>query len=191
MTQACISVVQKPGDLRELDLPPLGPTGPLPMSEEKTLFQGSSAQILNAGAFLLCGLAAVVIVAAALYWTGWVLLALLAPAGYALWRWLLLRSCQYEVTTERVRVSTGILTRRTDELELYRVEDMTVVEPLVLRLLGLGNLELVTNDSSNPKLFLPAIRGVKQLREDLRQAVEDCRTRKRVRVTEFEPGPGS
>jgi uncharacterized membrane protein YdbT with pleckstrin-like domain len=94
------------------------------------------------------------------------------------------------VTSERIRVSTGILTRRTDDLELYRVEDITLVEPLSLRLLGLGNIELATNDTSNPRLVLPAIRGVKELREVLRKAVEDRREKKRVRVTEFEPGPG-
>jgi uncharacterized membrane protein YdbT with pleckstrin-like domain len=146
--------------------------------------------MLNFWAYLISGIVAVALVAAAILLMPWLALGLLAPIGYTGWRWLLLRSRVYEVTTERIRVSTGILTRRTDELELYRVEDITLVEPLSLRLFGLGNLELATNDTSNPKLVLPAIKGVKQLREDLRKAVEERREKKHVRVTEFEPGPG-
>jgi len=161
------------------------------MSEEKTLFQGSPSQVLNFWAYLISGIVAVALVAAAILLMPWLALGLLAPIGYAGWRWLLLRSRVYEVTTERIRVSTGILTRRTDELELYRVEDIALVEPLPLRLLGLGNVELATNDTSNPRLVLPAIKGVKQLREDLRKAVEERREKKKVRVAEFEPGPGA
>lgn len=162
----------------------------IPMSEERTLFQGSSSQALNFGAYLLSGIVAVALVVVAVMFLPWLALGLAIPIGYAGWNWLLLRSRVYEVTTERIRVSTGILTRRTDELELYRVEDIALVEPLSLRLLGLGNIELATNDNSNPKLLLPAIKGVKQLREDLRKAVEERREKKHVRVTEFEPGPG-
>ena len=161
------------------------------MNEEKTLFQGSPSQVLNFGAYLLSGGVALALIAAAILLSQpWLALGLLAPIGYAGWRWLLLRSRVYEVTTERIRVSTGILTRRTDELELYRVEDITLVEPLSLRMFGLGNVELATNDTSNPRLVLPAIKGVKQLREDLRKAVEERREKKKVRVAEFEPGPG-
>jgi uncharacterized membrane protein YdbT with pleckstrin-like domain len=161
------------------------------MSEERTLYKGSPSQVVNAGVYLLCGVLALADIVGAFYSAPWVLLLLLAPAAWAGWCWLQLRSRVYEITTERIRVSTGILTRRTDDLELYRVEDITLVEPLALRLVGLGNLELATNDTSSPKLVLPALRGVKQLREDLRRAVEECRERKRVRVTEMESGPGS
>jgi len=174
------------------DRPPVcRQAGLMPMSEEKTLFHGSPSQVVNLGAYLLSGIVAVALVAAAILFLPWLAPGLVAPIGYAGWNWLLLRSRVYEVTTERIRVSTGILTRRTDELELYRVEDITLVEPLSLRLFGLGNLELATNDTSNPRLTLPAIKGVKQLREDLRKAVEERREKKHVRVAEFEPGPGA
>jgi uncharacterized membrane protein YdbT with pleckstrin-like domain len=157
------------------------------MSEETTLFRGSSSQVLNLGALSLCGLGVIGLAAASIYWTQWWPLAILVvPVAIAGWRWLRIRCRVYEVTTERVRVSDGILTRRTDELELYRVEDIRLIEPLLLRSFGLGNIVVSSNDVSNPTLELPAIRGVKQLREDLRKAVEACRERKRVRVTELE-----
>ncbi len=161
------------------------------MNEEKTLFKGSPSQVVNFGVYLLCGVLVLADVAGAFYGTPWLLLLLLAPLGFAGWCWLQLRSRVYEVTTERIRVSTGILTRRTDDLELYRVEDITLVEPLSLRLFGLGNIELATNDTSNPRLVLPALHGANLLREELRRAVEERREKKRVRVTEMESGPGA
>jgi uncharacterized membrane protein YdbT with pleckstrin-like domain len=160
------------------------------MSEEKTLFKGSPSQWVNSRVFFLSGVIAVVDVVVAVKFSPWFGLLLLVPAAWAGGCWLQLRSRVYEITTERIRVSSGILTRRTDDLELYRVEDITLVEPLSLRLFGLGNLELTTNDTSTPRLVLPALRGVKLLREDLRRAVEERREKKRVRVTEMETGPG-
>jgi uncharacterized membrane protein YdbT with pleckstrin-like domain len=160
------------------------------MSEEKVLFKGSPSQVLNLGVFLTCAALAVAdLTAAILTAQAWVLALLLAPLAWAGWAWLQVRSRVYEITSERIRVSTGILTRRTDDLELYRVEDLTLVEPLGLRLFGLGIIELATNDTSNPSLLLPALPGAKRLREELRQAVEDRREKKRVRVTEMESGP--
>jgi hypothetical protein len=59
-------------------------------------------------------------------------------------------------------------------------------EPFVLRLFGLGNLVLLTHDESNPTVVLRAIPGAKALRDQIRQHVEECRDKKRVRVAELE-----
>ena len=105
---------------------------------------------------------------------------------------MLVKATQYEVTSERVRVRRGIVTKRTDELELYRVSDTSLIEPLTLRMFGLGTIEIRTMDATNPTLYLEAVHGARALREDLRKNVEVCRDRKGVRVTEFDnPAPGA
>jgi uncharacterized membrane protein YdbT with pleckstrin-like domain len=156
------------------------------MNEETRIFQGSSSQILNATVFAGCGLAFATLVALGFIFPPWAWFGLPLPVAIAGWRWLQVRCRTYEVTSERIRVADGILTRRTDELELYRVEDITLVEPLFLRMFGLGTIVLATNDTSNPRLELPALHNVKALREALRLAVEERREKKRVRVTEME-----
>ena len=157
------------------------------MPEEKAIFHGSPSQILNADVFAGCGLVGVMLVVLCFLFHGWALLLLLpVPVGIAAWKWLELKSRVFEVTTERIRMSQGIFVRRTDELELYRVNDISVVEPFILRALGLGHLDLTTNDTSTPVLTISAIRRVHELREDVRKCVEGCRERKRVRVTEIE-----
>jgi uncharacterized membrane protein YdbT with pleckstrin-like domain len=110
---------------------------------------------------------------------------LVLPIPWALWRWWHRSSHRIEITTERVRVTQGILTKRTDELELYRVRDMTFLQPFILGLCGRGDLRLDTDDVTTPVVVLPCIPADRSLRDELRKAVESCRDRKRTRVAEF------
>jgi len=57
------------------------------------------------------------------------------------------KATRYEVTTQRVRIRRGIATKRTDEVELYRADDTSLIEPLPMRLFGLGTIEIRTNDA--------------------------------------------
>ena len=111
---------------------------------------------------------------------------LVLPIPYALWRWWQ-RSCHViEITTERIRVTQGMLSKRVDELELYRVRDHTFIQPFALRIFGCGNLVLNTADLTTPVVTLSAIPSDPRLRDELRRAIEECRDRKRARVSEIE-----
>ncbi len=110
---------------------------------------------------------------------------LILPIPWALWRWIQRRSHRIEITTQRVRETKGIFTKRTEELELYRVRDISFVQPFILGLFGRGNLQLNTGDATTPIVLLPCIPSDQSLRDQLRRAVESCRDRKRTRVAEF------
>jgi uncharacterized membrane protein YdbT with pleckstrin-like domain len=103
-----------------------------------------------------------------------------------LWQWLVVRNTIYELTTERLKLRRGVLNKHMDEVELYRVRDYQLEQPLFLRLFGLGNIALQTSDRSHPVLRLRAIRNGEQLYEQIRAAVEECRTRKGVRELDVE-----
>lgn len=111
---------------------------------------------------------------------------LILPIPFALWRWILRRTYVMEITTERIRLTQGILSKRTDEVELYRVRDLTFLQPFALRLFGCGNLVLNTGDTTTPVVTLPAVPADATLRDALRNAIEACRDRKRARVSEIE-----
>src|SRR5260221_12308788 len=132
------------------------------MDEEKTIWQGSSSQALKFGIYVLCAL---------FCW-------LIVRIFIALWHWLKVRSRVYEVTTQRIRIRSGIFNKRTDEMELYRVKDTTLLEPFWIRLFGLGNIEVTTHDASTPVLMLEGIPQAGWLREELRKSVEACRDKK-------------
>src|ERR1051325_1561464 len=133
---------------------------------EQVIWEGSSSQVRNLHIYILGAL---------FCW-------LIVPLIWAIVKWIQLRSRHYELTTQRVRIRQGVFSKRTDELELYRVKDSTVLEPFWLRLFGRGNILITTNDTTTPSLTLEALPDAADIREKLRNAIEECRDRKRVRV---------
>ncbi|MEY3897174.1 MAG: hypothetical protein RLZZ214_2695, partial [Verrucomicrobiota bacterium] len=118
------------------------------------------------------------------------LAALVLPFGYLLWRYLVVRTQVFELTSERLRVTRGVINQKIDEIELYRVKDSVMVRPWWMRLTGLASIVLATSDRTLPDLVIPAIHGGSELREILRKNVEIQRDRKRVRETDFDDAGG-
>ena len=155
------------------------------MNDEKTLFQGSSSLIVKMGTFAFGGIVLVASLVAAFMKSIWFLFGAGLALAYMAIHWFLNRCRVYEVTSERIRVTTGIFTRRTDELELYRVKDLTLIESLLERVLSVGSIQVTTNDASTPNLEIQAVKGARDLREGLRKSGEECREKKGVRVQEL------
>ena len=105
----------------------------------------------------------------------------LLPLPIALWRHLQVRATHYTLTTERLICEQGILHRTSDEVELYRVKDYTIVSPLFYRWFGLSDLALITSDQTHPTLVLRGITNAHRVKELIRQQVEQLRTQKGVR----------
>jgi uncharacterized membrane protein YdbT with pleckstrin-like domain len=113
------------------------------------------------------------------YQPGWWLSGL--GLAYALWQYLAVRCVRYTVTEERLLDESGVLNRLTDTLELYRVKDTQVIEPIWLRLLGLGHVRIESSDRSTPVVVLYAITQPKEAAAIIRDRVEKMRTVKQVR----------
>jgi uncharacterized membrane protein YdbT with pleckstrin-like domain len=153
---------------------------------ESSLWRGYTSQWIHFWDYFFCILLALGALAGIPFTGGLSAIALVIPLGWAGVRWTLNRATSYELTTQRLRIHRGILTRRLDELELYRVKDYIMEQPLFLRLLGLGNLTLLSSDASTPSLVLRAIGNVESVREKLRNAVQSERDRKRVRALDVD-----
>jgi uncharacterized membrane protein YdbT with pleckstrin-like domain len=87
---------------------------------------------------------------------------------------------RYEITTEELRHTHGILRRRHNYIELYRIKDFQVDRPLVYRIFGLGNLIIYTSDKTSPVFRLEAIGKPKEIYTILRELVEQNRREKHV-----------
>jgi uncharacterized membrane protein YdbT with pleckstrin-like domain len=152
---------------------------------ETTFWKGSSSQWLNIGHFGAALLAAVGIVIVGVLFSP-AFIALLFPLGWIFWRYLVVRTQTFELTNERLRISTGVINQKIDEVELYRVKDILVVRKWWMRLIGLGTIHLETSDRSMPQIDIPAIKKSLELRESLRKKVEAMRDKKRVREMDFD-----
>ena len=129
------------------------------------LWEGSPSQVTNLGTYIVCAL----------------LFFLVVPVFYAVWRWLVTRCFRYSVSDQRIRLTQGVFNKRTDSIELYRVKDVVLLQPLWLRLFGLGNVELRTSDMTSPLLTLHAVPEPAPLREQILLAAEARRDVKGVR----------
>ena len=172
---------------------PPAPTPP-PAVEEKTLWRGTPSQLLNLPLFFMCAIAAGGLIGGAILMrerAGDVAAMIVGglaiiPFFLAFWRYLKTRMCKYHLTNERLQMSYGVLSRKTEDLELYRVKDYHVYEPFTMRMFGLSDVVMNTMDETNPTVVLKAIHGGNRLRDEIRKNVELCRDRKRTRVSEFE-----
>ena len=171
-------------------MPPVPPASPA-LPDEQSLWSGSPSQVINLGTYFIClcalivfGVLLVMIPRAEVRYA--LAFGMLVTLVVALCKFVATRCRRYEVTSQRIRTSNGVFSRRTDEFELYRVKDITLYEPFFLRMSRAGNIVITTNDATTPTVTLEAIHQPQNLREQIRKHAEICRDRKGVRVTEME-----
>jgi len=116
-------------------------------------------------------------------WIVGILLAMAVPPVWASWKQALVRHTSYELTSERLRVTHGILSLEVDDIELYRIKDIHVRQPLLQRICALGSIVIWSSDVTLPRCRIHAqpIGVVRELREKIRLLAEDLRDRKVVR----------
>jgi membrane protein YdbS with pleckstrin-like domain len=163
---------------------------------ERTVWAGTPSQLVNTKAFLGWLLVAAVIIALPILiknyfsnvpnevYYGFALAVI--PLLILAWKWLAISCYRYEVTTERIKVRTGILSRDHEVVELYRVKDISLERPFIMRMFGLGNVIAITSDKTTPTVTFWAVRRPGELYEELRKFVEQRRVQRRVREMDIE-----
>lgn len=132
--------------------------------EGGVVWSAREGQISHIGATVLCLLG---------FW-------LVLPLLYAVYLELRTACHRYTLTDQRLRERRGILSVTTEELELYRVKDITVHQPLLQRLVGRGSVVLTTSDRTTPVVVLNAIGCPEDVAYLVRVRVERCRAAKAV-----------
>jgi uncharacterized membrane protein YdbT with pleckstrin-like domain len=155
------------------------------MTEENVLWKDSPSQWLNLGPFTACLILAAGISVGALFFPP-AFAGLILPILYAVWKYLTVRTRVFELTSERLKITSGVINQHVDEIELYRIKDSQLVRTWWMRLTGLASVSLETSDRTMPSLVIPAIRGGGDMRELLRKQVEIQRDNKRVREMDFD-----
>ena len=137
---------------------------------EEIVWRGTSSQWKNFGVYLLCGL---------FCW-------LIVPVFFALAYYLQTRCKVFELTTERLKVTSGVFTKVTETLELSRVKDIETRQPFFSQLVGIENVQMNTSDASSPFVLIEAVPSSVGFADKLRNQVEIIRQQKRVREIDIE-----
>jgi membrane protein YdbS with pleckstrin-like domain len=155
-------------------------------AKEETLWRGTPSPILLIGkiATLILILVAIPVIAYFFASTvtydlvkarnirtaGWIITAILAAAQIVVLviAWMKLRTTMYVVTNQRVMIEQGILSKSVNEIDLRYVDDSQFFQGLSDRILGIGNVTLISSDANTPTYALRSVRDPRGVREMIR-----------------------
>ena len=86
-------------------------------------------------------------------------------------------STRYQITTERVRIVSGVLGKEREDIELVRIQDIDQVQRMSERMLNLGDIHIRSHDASDPEVILNNIANPQEVHELLRRAILNARKR--------------
>ncbi len=95
------------------------------------------------------------------------------------------KSLSYTLTTQRIIITSGLLSKHVDELELFRVKDILVVQSFWQRMLNYGSIIILSTDDTTPQLTVAKIRAPLAAKELIRDAYREARRVAGLRATEF------
>jgi membrane protein YdbS with pleckstrin-like domain len=101
--------------------------------------------------------------------------------------WYLVASTRYRLTTQRLFVQRGLIAKKLEEVELFRVKDVTLTQGVLQRMLGVGNVVVLSSDDTTPHLVLAGIPDPMAVKEQLRGAFRAARQREGLRMGEYIP----
>ncbi len=90
------------------------------------------------------------------------------------------KSIKFRVTNTVIEFERGLLSKRIDVLQLWRVRDVVYKQSLVDRILGIAHVEIVAQDKTNPDLEIIGMPASRQLFEQIRDSIEIQRQAKNV-----------
>ena len=109
--------------------------------------------------------------------------------GGLLWLrvWYKTAATRYRLTTQRLFVQTGLVAKKLEEVELFRVKDVTLRQGVLDRLMGVGTVTVLSTDDTTPRLELAGILQPLEAKEAIRNAYRTARQREGLRTAEFIP----
>jgi hypothetical protein len=84
-----------------------------------------------------------------------------------------------KVTSQRVVHTEGLISKKLEEVEFYRVKDTNFQQSTFQRILGVGTITLFSDDATAPELTF-AITGPRDIREKIRDFVIVERKKRRT-----------
>ena len=167
------------------------PRIPLPQEPEHKLWEGGYSAKAMYGTWMTLllvtlGAIAAMIVLPSLKIVGpidrsiwWIALGVLAVCWvYGILSFIYRRlSMHYELTTQRFIHSKGILIRTVDRIDVIDIDDVSYVQGIVQRMLGVGSIRLQSSDRSHSDLSLAGIDQVQRVSG----MIDDVRRKERRR----------
>ncbi len=82
------------------------------------------------------------------------------------------KSLRYRITDRTIDYEAGLLSRRIETLQLWRVNDIDFRQSFMDRLLGVAEIRVYTKDTTDPELVLRGLPASRDVFEALKNAAE-------------------
>ncbi len=170
--------------------PPLPSEKNLPeLSDETTLWSGTYSVKDMAVSVFFAAVVSVGLLVAAIYFRGepvvrWTCLIVFA----LIWGKMLITYLRervgvcYRLTPIRFYHERGILFHTIDWIEVLYIDDLTIMQNLLERFLGVGSIKILSSDELHPELIIPGIDRVHEVASQFREARYEQRTRRGVHI---------
>ena len=81
-----------------------------------------------------------------------------------------LKTTRYEVSADRIEWSRGLLDRKVDNLDMFRVIDLKLRRSLLDCIVGVGTVTVITTDKTDPDFAFEKIRDSRKLYDAIKKA---------------------
>ena len=160
----------------------LAAAGSVADDQERVLWEGRFSKLAMIGSWISAGVITLGLLIAAwifhfdgMWWT------VTVSAIAVMWIFLVLKllylqlSIKYSLTNQRFVHERGLLWRQTDRIETIDIDDVSVQQGPVERMLGIGTVRLASSDQSTPQFSIVGIEDVKQVAS----MIDDARRQER------------
>jgi len=87
---------------------------------------------------------------------------------------------RYQISTQRIKIERGIITKVKDSIELFSVDHFDLVSPIGMRLVGYCILQLRSTDASYKNVTIYGVPDLEKLADTLRECALRERARRRI-----------
>jgi hypothetical protein len=91
----------------------------------------------------------------------------------------------YTLTSERIKIVRGLVSRDVENFELIRVQDIDLKQNVGERMLGIGDIAIRGQDASRPVITLRNVAKPEEVYEALRRAWLESRKRHGLQFREY------
>ena len=92
---------------------------------------------------------------------------------------------KYKMTKEKLLIETGILSIKEEEIQFYRIMDLTLKCSIWQRMFNVGTIHCCSGDKTTPEFEIKDVKNPSQVKELLSKYIEEQRDKKRISGREF------
>lgn len=118
------------------------------------------------------------------YVTATVLSLVVVGLGWLLFLNLRRKSRRYRITDRTIDYEVGILSKRVETLQLWRVVDLDFRQSVLERMLGIATIHIMTKDATDPEVVLRGLPASREIFDRLKDACDLARQQRVVGVVE-------